>query len=131
MGFDRLMQKLTLFYDGLCPLCEAEIIFLSRRNQAGLLDFVDINSTDFASQKTELSCEAALAEMYGQYADGQLIKGVEVFSESYKRANLRVLAWIFSRTTLRPFFNLGYRIFAKNRHTISKWIGPTLRKIVG
>jgi predicted DCC family thiol-disulfide oxidoreductase YuxK len=37
------LQKLTLFYDGACPLCQAEILFLSGRNQDGLIDFIDIN----------------------------------------------------------------------------------------
>ncbi len=125
------LQKLTLFYDGLCPLCEAEIVFLSRRNQAGLLDFVDINSISFSPKSTGLSCEIALSEMYGQYEDGKLIKGVEVFAQSYSRANLPFLAWIFSRKLLRPIFNLTYKLFAKNRHFISKLIGPTIRKLVG
>jgi predicted DCC family thiol-disulfide oxidoreductase YuxK len=40
---DQNLQKLTLFYDGACPLCQAEILFLSGRNQADLLGFVDIN----------------------------------------------------------------------------------------
>ena len=51
------LEKLTLFYDGACPLCQAEILFLSRRNQAGLLDFVDINSERFDSDKIGISCE--------------------------------------------------------------------------
>jgi hypothetical protein len=62
--------------------------------------------------------------MYGQYADGVLISGVEVFSAAYERANLRVLAWIFSRKTLRPMLNASYRFFAKNRHSIARMFGP-------
>jgi predicted DCC family thiol-disulfide oxidoreductase YuxK len=125
------LQKLTIFYDGLCPLCEAEIVFLSRRNNAGLLEFIDINSDTFATKNTGLSCEKALAEMYGQYEDGSLIHGVEVFAQSYIRANLRILAWFFSRKSLRPIFNFSYQLFAKHRHIISKVIGPTLRSLVG
>jgi predicted DCC family thiol-disulfide oxidoreductase YuxK len=124
------LRKLTLFYDGLCPLCEAEIIFLSKRNQAGLLEFVDINSDSFSSNRVGISCDQALAEMYGQYEDGELIKGAEVFAQSYKRANLQFLAWIFTRKTLKPFLDFAYMKFARNRHFISKLIGPTLRKFV-
>ena len=89
------LEKLTLFYDGACPLCQAEILFLSRRNQANLLDFVDINSAQFDPQKIGVSCEAALAAMYGQFADGKLIQGVSVFPEAYRRANLPRLAWFW------------------------------------
>ena len=119
------LEKLTLFYDGTCPLCQAEILFLSRRNQAGLLDFVDINSERFDSAKIGISCDQALAAMYGQYDNGVLIQGVTVFPEAYRRADLPFLAWIFSRESLQPILQGSYRFFAKNRHAISRLFGPT------
>ncbi len=118
------LQKLTLFYDAACPLCRAEIQFLSARNQQELLAFIDINSERYQPLVVGVSCEQALTAMYGQYADGVLISGVEVFSAAYERANLRVLAWIFSRKTLRPMLNASYRFFAKNRHSIARMFGP-------
>ena len=124
------LEKLTLFYDGACPLCQAEILFLSRRNQAGLLDFVDINSERFDSDKIGISCEQALAAMYGQYANGVLIQGVAVFPEAYRRANLPFLAWMFSRKLLQPILQVGYRFFAKNRHVISGLFGPAALSLV-
>lgn len=124
------LEKLTLFYDGTCPLCQAEIIFLSGRNQANLLSFVDIHSELFQPEKVGVSCEAALAAMYGQFASGALIEGVAVFPEAYQRANLPTLAWIFSIGVLQPFWRMGYRFFAKNRHTISSLLGPTALRLV-
>ena len=121
---DQNLQKLTLFYDGACPLCQAEILFLSGRNQTGLLDFVDINSKAYDPLKVGVSCEEALAAMYGQYADGTLIHGVTVFPEAYRRAELPTLAWIFSRKSMQPILKIGYRFFAKTRHAISRVLGP-------
>jgi predicted DCC family thiol-disulfide oxidoreductase YuxK len=68
--------------------------------------------------------------MCAQYDDGQLIEGVEVFSAAYSRANLPKLAWIFSRPALKPFWNVGYRFFAKHRHAISALLGPTALRLV-
>jgi hypothetical protein len=124
------LEKLTLFYDGACPLCQAEIQFLSRRNQAGLLDFLDINSERFDADSIGISCEQALAAMYGQYANGVLIQGVAVFPEAYRRADLPFLAWMFSRKLLQPILQVGYRFFAKNRHAISKLLGPSALYLV-
>ena len=121
---DQNLQKLTLFYDGACPLCQAEILFLSGRNQADLLGFVDINSTAYDPLKVGVSCKEALAAMYGQYADGTLINGVTVFPEAYRRADLPTLAWIFSRKSMQPILKIGYRFFANNRHAISRVFGP-------
>ncbi len=124
------MKKLTMFYDGLCPLCQAEILFLSSRNQAGLLSFVDVNSTQYRPQEIGISCQQALDSMYAQYEDGELINGVDVFSAAYERANLPKLAWVFSRPSLRPVWMSAYRFFARNRHVISGVFGPTALWIV-
>jgi predicted DCC family thiol-disulfide oxidoreductase YuxK len=124
------LEKLTLFYDGACPLCQAEILFLSGRNQARLLDFIDINSTQFDPQKVGVSCEAALAAMYGQFSSGKLIQGVSVFPEAYRRANLPRMAWFFSIKPLQPFLKLAYLFFAKNRHAISSLLGPLALRLV-
>jgi len=118
-----MMKKLTMYYDGLCPLCQAEILFLSRRNTAGLLSFVDVNSTQYSADAVGVSCQQALDSMYAQYEDGELINGVDVFSAAYQRANLPTLAWLLSRPSLRPMLNWGYRFFAKNRHRISSIFG--------
>jgi predicted DCC family thiol-disulfide oxidoreductase YuxK len=124
------LQKLTLYYDGTCPLCQAEILFLSKRNQDGLLDFIDIHSNQYDPQVVGVSCEQALAAMYGQYADGGLIQGAAVFPEAYRRANLPFLAWLFSRKSLQPLWQLGYTFFAKNRHAISSVLGPSALRLV-
>lgn len=124
------LQKLTLFYDGACPLCQAEIIFLASRNAAGLLDFIDIHSDRYDPSRVGVSCADALAAMYGQYADGKLIHGAAVFPEAYKRANLPTLAWIFSRKILQPPLRVAYQFFAKHRHTISSLLGPSALRLV-
>ena len=87
-----MIKKLTMYYDGLCPLCQAEILFLSRRNEANLLSFVDINSSQYSASAVGVSCQQALDSIYAQYDDGELINGVDVFSAAYERANLPTLA---------------------------------------
>ena len=119
-----MIKKLTMYYDGLCPLCQAEILFLSRRNEANLLSFVDINSSQYSASAVGVSCQQALDSIYAQYDDGELINGVDVFSAAYERANLPTLAWLFSRPSLRPMLTWGYQFFAKNRHVISSIFGP-------
>jgi predicted DCC family thiol-disulfide oxidoreductase YuxK len=41
------MQSLTIYYDGECPLCLAEIHFLKSRNFLGLLEFVDVAAPQY------------------------------------------------------------------------------------
>ena len=125
----QTLSPLTLFYDGACPLCQAEIIYLASRDTKGLLRFVDVNSAGYDPEAVGVSCQQALDRMYGQIEGQQPIQGVPVFAEAYKRADLPVLAWIFSRKTLKPILNFSYRVFAKNRHAISRAIGPIALKL--
>ena len=40
--------KLTIFFDGDCPLCKREVDFLQSKNKEGSLKFIDINRSDFS-----------------------------------------------------------------------------------
>jgi len=124
------LKPFTLFYDGACPLCLAEITYLESRNKAGLLSFVDINSASYDPQKVGVSCKEALARMYGQVEGEAPINGVAVFGEAYLRADLTILAWIFTRPWMMPILKPSYWFFAKYRHGISSFIGPCLLKLV-
>ena len=120
------MQSLTIYYDGECPLCLAEIHFLKSRNKNRLIEFVDVAAAQYDEATHQLSCQLALAAMHGRLADGTLLKGIPVFTEAYRRSDLPMLAWIFSRTWLEPFLSAMYYVFAKYRHSISRTIGPMM-----
>jgi predicted DCC family thiol-disulfide oxidoreductase YuxK len=120
--------ELTLYYDGQCPLCMAEVEFLQSRNAQGQLAFVDVTQTGFEAADHHISCEAAMAQIHGRTADGQLLVGVPVFAAAYKLARLPVLAWLLSRRWLMPILQLAYVLFAKHRQAISKRIGPSVLK---
>ena len=123
------LKPFTLFYDGACPLCLAEVTFLKSRNQAGLLNFVDINSANYDPQKVGVSCKEALAKMYGQVDGEAPISGVAVFGEAYRRADLKILSWIFTRAWMMPILKSSYWFFAKYRHGISSFLGPYLLRL--
>jgi len=114
--------ELTLYYDGQCPLCVAEVEFQSR-NAQGQLAFVDVTQTGFEAAGHNISCEAAMAQIHGRTADGQVLVGVPVFATAYRLAKLPVLAWLLSRRWLIPVLQPAYVLFAKHRQAISRRIG--------
>ena len=120
--------ELTLYYDGQCPLCVAEIEFLQSRSTKDQLAFVDVTQTDFEAAGHNISCDAAMAQIHGRTADGQVLVGVPVFATAYKLARLPVLAWLLSRAWLMPVLQPAYVLFAKHRQAISRRIGPTVLK---
>jgi predicted DCC family thiol-disulfide oxidoreductase YuxK len=120
--------ELTLYYDGQCPLCVAEVEFLQSRVSQGQLAFVDVTQTGFEAAGHNISCEAAMAQIHGRTADGEVLVGVPVFARAYQLANLPVLAWLLSRRWLMPLLQPAYVLFAKHRQAISKRIGPSVLK---
>ena len=124
------MSPLTLYYDGRCPLCQAEMLYLQHRDHLGLLNCVDITLNDFDANATGLSCERAMASIHGRLPNGDWVTGVAVFAAAYERVGLRRMAWLLSRPSLQPVLGWGYARFARHRYTLSRWFGPSVLRFV-
>lgn len=120
------MQTLTIYYDGQCPLCQAEIEFLKSRNRESLLAFADLSDLSFDQGQHQISCSMALERIHGRLGDGRLLVGVPVFAEAYRRAGLKTLAWFLSQRWCLPVLSGAYSLFARYRQPISRCIGPLL-----
>ena len=123
-----ISSKLTIYYDGSCPLCLAEIHFLKHQNQKGLLEFVSLQELD--ADVDGVNCELAFKTIHARIGDKQIISGPEVFFEAYKRTNLWRINYLFSFAVIRFLYSKLYIVFAKYRHQISRVIGPRLLSYV-
>ena len=119
---------LTIFYDGLCPLCKREVDFLQSKNQNGYLSFVDINSSDFSSDiKYGINYKQAMERIHALKSNGALIKDIKVFQEAY---DLIGLGWIYAPTKLPVFnkvFEFIYGVWAKYRLKLT--FRPSIEKL--
>ena len=108
--------KLTIFFDGGCPLCKREVDFLQSRNQKGYLSFIDINTSDFyLDLKYGITYKQAMERIHAFKSDGSLIKDIKVFQEAY---TLIGLGWIYAPTKFPifdKFIEFIYGIWAKYR----------------
>lgn len=121
---------LTLYYDGNCPLCKAEMIYLSARDTAGRLGFKDVRQTQALDSLSGVSCESALANIHAVTPDGQRLIGVQAFQVAYALVGLKRLSWFLSIRALQPAFRLGYRLFATHRYALSKVFGGLAMRVV-
>ena len=117
-------KPLTMYHDGACPLCQAEVLLLKRRSRSGRIRFVDVHDSAFEAAEQGLTRDRALQVMHGRVGEGPLLQGVEVMAAAYERTDLPFMAWLLSRPSIGPLLNWGYRVFAANRKTISRLIGP-------
>jgi predicted DCC family thiol-disulfide oxidoreductase YuxK len=127
-SLQTITTKLTIFYDGECPLCLAEIHFLKQHNQHGLLAFISLQQGDLAD--SDIKCELALKTIHAKLGEHEMIIGPEVFYEAYKRTDLKFVNYLFSLKSFRFIYARFYVIFAKYRHQISKLIGPCMLRLV-
>ena len=122
------LVKLTIFFDGGCPLCKREVDFLQSKNQKGYLSFIDINSSDFSLDfKYGISYKQAMERIHAFKSDGSVIKDIKVFQEAY---SLIGMGWIYAPTKLPildKFIEFIYGLWAKYRLKLT--FRPSIEKL--
>jgi len=121
---------LTLYYDGSCPLCLAEMELLRYKDPTGLLRFEDITAKDFSEQMHGIACELAMKSIKGKLSTGEQLDGIQVFAKAYEMIGMKIYARFLGARALQGLLTWGYLKFAKHRHILSKILGPTALKLV-
>lgn len=112
----------TLFYDGLCPLCEMEIGHLKKLDSQNNLTFVDIMASDFSELYPKLDWQALDDRIHGMCEDGTLLIGLDATHRAWSEVGK---GWVYAPLrwpVIRFFADKAYIIFARNRHKISYWV---------
>jgi len=117
---------LTLLYDAACPVCSLEMDHLRERDHDGRLAFVDIAAPGFDAAAFGTTLAALHAEVHGVRPDGTHLIGLSALREAYAAVGL---GWVLSATAfgpLAPWFDAGYRVFARYRQPISRAAAPLI-----
>jgi predicted DCC family thiol-disulfide oxidoreductase YuxK len=120
---------LTLLYDAGCPVCALEMDHLRERCTDGSLRFIDISAAGFDPARYGVPLADLNAEIHGVRPDGSVLRGVPVLRLAYEAAGI---GWVMRPTgwpVLRPVVDLGYRLFARHRQTISRVASPLIGAI--
>ena len=110
--------RFKLLYDGECPLCQREALFLQKRNLHGWLAFEDIAAPGFDPAVYRTTQAELMGVIHGVFPDGRMVKKVEVFREAYRAIGL---GWLLAPTGwpgFRWLADIGYEWFARNRMRI-------------
>lgn len=113
-------MNFTIFYDGKCPLCVAEMVKLDRLNHRGQLQFVNIHELNDYPQYQSISFKQANRILHGITDDGEVLLGLDVTYQAWKSVGkghwVAPLKWKWLRRLADPL----YLYFARNRYDISK-----------
>jgi predicted DCC family thiol-disulfide oxidoreductase YuxK len=113
-------MKLTIFYDGGCPLCMAEMRQLQASDRAGSIVFANLQDADFMARFPHIDPVEADRILHGQLESGEVLRGLDVTCLAWslvgKHQWLSALRW----PVLRQLSDMVYRLFARYRHGISR-----------
>lgn len=115
------LHALTVYFDGSCPMCRAEIAIYRRLPQSSVIDWVDVSGgPDLGGV---LSCEAAMARFHVRDQQGRLYSGAAAFSQMWRVfPGWRWLGWLSAVPPMSWLFELAYRLFLPVRPRLQKWM---------
>ena len=117
------MAALTLYFDGHCPFCAAEMARLRQWDRYGALAFVDIATPGFDLASLGVSAADLDREIHSVDGNGKLLIGIDSLLAAYTLVGKRWLVLPLTVRPLRPALAALYRSFARNRYRISAWLG--------
>ena len=113
------MAKVTVWYDGACPLCIREIAFMRRLDSRGAIDFLDIAPADAVCP---LDRQLMLARFHAS-EEGVILSGAAAFAAMWRAIPLLKPLGFIARNSL--VLGLLERLY--NRFLI---IRPRLQKLL-
>lgn len=107
------MSRLTIWYDGACPLCIREIALMRRLDRRGAIDFVDALAAPGDACPID---RRLLLERFHAREDGRLLSGAAAFAAMWRAIPLlRPLGLAARLPGVLPLLELAYRGFLRVR----------------
>ncbi len=120
------LSKSTVYFDGSCPLCRAEIGYYRRKDQASALCFVDVSETGAITPES-MTRQRAMERFHVRAADGRVLSGAAAFVEVWTR--LPQWRWAARAASLPgaiTALEFGYRMFLPVRPFVSRLLRRVL-----
>ena len=107
------MNKDTLYYDGACPLCNAEVGKLSKLAKDGLVvkDIHELDDNEAAPDKAIL-----MSRLHLKTADGQWLTGLTANIRAWEHTPFRYLWRVLDWPIIRVFSHWGYEQWLRRRN---------------
>jgi predicted DCC family thiol-disulfide oxidoreductase YuxK len=107
----------TVWFDGACPLCTAEIDLLRRLDRGRRLNLVDLRGDG----SCPLDRAAMLARFHARQGDGPIVSGVRAFAIMWRQVTpFQPLGWIASLPGAAWLLEPLYGLFLKVRPWLAR-----------
>lgn len=108
-------DAITVYYDGSCPLCLAEINHYEKLDTNAALELVDVSAPDFDGA-AGLVRQQAMARFHVKLTNGETVSGARAFVEVWKKIpSWRWLAKVARVPGMIHLMEGVYRLFLRGR----------------
>jgi predicted DCC family thiol-disulfide oxidoreductase YuxK len=129
MADDPFEGQLSIYYDGGCPLCRAEIDHYRRCDGTGRLAFIDVaREVPAPALGSDLDRDEALRRFHVRTADGRLISGAAAFARLWQA--LPGWRWLGSLVELRVLGIQPLLLIAELVYRLSLPLRPRLARLI-
>lgn len=120
---DPVKPKVTIWYDGGCPLCLREIAIMRRLDRRGAIALVDLSPADSACP---LDRTVMLARFHAREGDGPILDGAAAFAAMWRAIPvLRPLGLLARNRLVITGLEAMYRQFLRIRPRLQQLLrGP-------
>ncbi len=110
----------VVIYDGRCPFCTRQVERLKRfAGPDKKIRFESFQDPSVLARFPQLSYDDCMKEIKLVTAEGKIFGGAHaIFSVLGRNPFFRPLRWLYDCPVLKPLFDLGYRMVARNRYQI-------------
>ncbi len=107
-----VMDRDTLYYDGACPICRAEVGKLTRftGNRLAVVNIHEMRDEDGVPDRSRL-----LARLHLRTADGAWLTGLDANIRAWRHTPFRRLWELFELPLLRPLGERAYEFWLRRR----------------
>jgi len=107
--------SLEVLFDGQCPVCSREVLWLQSHSTPSEVAFRDISSADFDPAPTGRSLAELMGSLHARTADGEWLVGAASLRAMYRAAGFRRLVAVSEWPVIAQILDLSYRLFAALR----------------
>lgn len=122
-SLSKMLSCTTVYYDGSCPLCRAEIRHYRKLDNDRRLLLVDVTKSARPLPE-DISAETLLARFHVMRADGAVLSGARAFALVWHQLpGWRVIGRIASLPGVVHILELCYRAFLPARRPLARIVG--------
>lgn len=113
--------KITVYYDGACPICTGSVKRLQSRDHRGVIEAISTADEGFDPDREGLRKELLGKVMQVKDADGNIHAGLDGMIVAWKAVPaFRFIGWVASIPGIYHVGKLFYVWFARNRYRFAR-----------